>query len=135
MFHHQRHHQHGHHETTYIRANNGKFVCSQNGEKPMECSAPHTKEWEHFTIEELGNGKVALKCMGKYVSSENGEHPMTCNRDSVGPWEMFEMITHPDGSFSFKGNNGKYVCSENGEKPMTCTAPHMKEWEMFHSHQ
>jgi hypothetical protein len=116
----------------YLKGNNGKYICCENGMKPMTCANSHMKEWEKFAIEKLYNGKVSLKSMGKYVSSENGRFPMMCDRDIVYEWEMFDMIKHYDGSVSFKGNNGRYVSSENGEQPITCNRVRIDGWEKFY---
>lgn len=114
-----------------IMGNNGKFVCGENGQAPVMCNRDSLQEWESFSLENLGNGKVAFKCMGKYLCSENGEYPINCNRLVRDVWEIFEWIDNGDGTFSLKGNNGKYVSSENGEGPMTCNRDWIQSWEKF----
>lgn len=114
-----------------IRGNNHKFVCSENGQVPVICDRDYLQQWESFSLENLGNGKVAFKCMGKYLCSENGEYPMNCNRLVCDEWEIFEWIDNGDATFSLKGNNGKYVSSENGQGPMNCNRDSIQSWEKF----
>uniref|UniRef100_A0A914Z507 Uncharacterized protein n=1 Tax=Panagrolaimus superbus TaxID=310955 RepID=A0A914Z507_9BILA len=116
----------------FIRGNNGKYISGENGERGMRCDREVPLEWEKFIIEDVGNGKIALKSMNKYVSSENGNGAITCNRRHADAWEYFDMINNDDGSVAFKGNNGKYITSENGKKDIACYIDVMKGWEKFH---
>uniref|UniRef100_A0AC35FPP9 Uncharacterized protein n=1 Tax=Panagrolaimus sp. PS1159 TaxID=55785 RepID=A0AC35FPP9_9BILA len=117
--------------SVFIKGHNGKYVCSENGNKPIICNREIPQAWEKFEIIKIDNDHVALKCMGKYVSSENGQKPMMCNRPEIYAWEIFLFIKHPNGFFSFRGNNGKYVTDGNGERAMTCQAEDIKAWELF----
>uniref|UniRef100_A0A914E986 Uncharacterized protein n=1 Tax=Acrobeloides nanus TaxID=290746 RepID=A0A914E986_9BILA len=114
-----------------IQGDNGRFVSSNNGDQPLLCDRTIAGPWETFDLENVGNGKVALKSMGKYISSENGDAPMTCKRTVAGDWEKFELFYHQDGMVSLKGSNGKYVSSEGGKNPMTCNRLIIGPWEKF----
>ena len=114
-----------------ILGNNSKFVCGENGQAPIVCNRDQLDVWDTFTLGDLGDGRVTLRCLGWYLSSENGMNPMNCNRVEFGSWEIFEWISNDDLTFSLRGNNGKYVCSENGEGPMNCNRDWIQSWERF----
>lgn len=118
-------------KSVIIKGYNNLYASSENGNGPMYCNTVRADIWETFTVENAGNGKVALKSMGRYVSSENGAVPMTCNRTTIGPWEMFDYVVNNDGSVSLRGNNGKYVSQEDGTKPMICDRSVAGIWENF----
>lgn len=119
-----------------LKGNNGKYVSSENGTKPMNCNRNSIGAWEKFDISVVGstngNDIVTLKGNnGKYVSSENGSKPITCNRNSALGWEKFELINHGNNVYSFKGNNGKYISSVNGNGAMTCNKTNIGDQEKF----
>ncbi|MCD9015022.1 cellulase family glycosylhydrolase [Parachryseolinea silvisoli] len=118
-------------QTIWLRGFNGQYVSGENGTQAMQCTRPVADAWENFTVEDAGNGKVALRSMSKYVSSENGVQAMTCSRLTISDWERFDWIVNADNTISLRGNNGLYVSSENGEQAMTCTRPTIQGWESF----
>uniref|UniRef100_A0AC35F6W3 Uncharacterized protein n=1 Tax=Panagrolaimus sp. PS1159 TaxID=55785 RepID=A0AC35F6W3_9BILA len=104
----------------FIRGSDGKYISSQNGERPMNLiERPVPLGWEVFCVEEW-EGKIALKSRGKYVSSENGENEMRCDRENIGEMEKFLMIQHGD-AYVFQGNNGKLVSCSAEDNSLTCT--------------
>lgn len=111
-----------------LKGNNGKYVSSENGRKPIRCNRDKVGPWEVFELVYLGNRKYALKgSNGKYVSSENGFRAMTCNRNKVGSWESF-FIGYLGGGVFLRQNNDRWTNSanylvgiENGTNRMTCT--------------
>uniref|UniRef100_A0AC34GJT1 Uncharacterized protein n=1 Tax=Panagrolaimus sp. ES5 TaxID=591445 RepID=A0AC34GJT1_9BILA len=107
----------------FIRGMDGKYLCSQNGDRPMNrIERPVPLGWEVFCFEELGDsGKIALKSRGKYVSSENGERKMRCNRKSNGESEKFVLIQHGD-IYALKGNNGKFISCSAENDSLSCTS-------------
>ncbi len=116
----------------YLKGSNGKYVCSENGAKPMNCDRDHIGSWERFTVINAGNGKVALRgSNGKYVCSENGALPIICDRENLGPWEKFTWVDLGNNKVALRGSNEKYMCSENGAKPMTCDRGSIGPWETF----
>ncbi len=115
-----------------LKANNGKFISSENGNIPMKANRSSAGEWEKFVLIYLSNGKVAIKgSNGKFVSSENGKKPITCNRHRIGLWEKFQIVDLGNNHVAFKGNNGLYISSEDGKKPMMCNRPKIGPWERF----
>lgn len=120
-------------KTIALQSNTGKYVSSENGTMPVIADRNYVGGWEHFTVIDVGNGKVALQGNNdRYVSSENGIANMTCNRESVGDWEQFEWVTlGGSNAFALKGNNNLYVSSENGSKPLTCSREGVGGWEQF----
>ncbi len=118
--------------TIVLIANNGKYVSSENGRKPIIANRTRIGSWEKFIVVDAGNGKIALKGNnGKYLSSENGKKPMYCNVNHLGAWQKFKVIRLGNGKIALKGSNGKYVSSENGKKPMNCNRSRLGSWEKF----
>jgi hypothetical protein len=117
----------------FIRPNRGKWISSQNGERPINPLEQRDVAlgWEVFGFEEVGGGKVAIHSCGKYLSSENGVNPMRCDRQSVGTWEQFDMIEHGDSLYSFKGSNGRYVSTTDGEGHIMCNSEAIGDSEKF----
>uniref|UniRef100_A0AC35GUW5 Uncharacterized protein n=1 Tax=Panagrolaimus sp. PS1159 TaxID=55785 RepID=A0AC35GUW5_9BILA len=104
----------------FIKGSNGKLMSGENGLRPLKCDRKEPNVWEMFTIENFGNGIIALKSKDRYVSSENGEKPITCDRKIITETEKFEWIDNFDGTFSLKGNNEKFLSRDNGEGLMIC---------------
>ncbi|MFD2561045.1 hypothetical protein ACFSR1_00085 [Aquimarina rubra] len=118
--------------TIALIANNGRYVSSENGKKPIIANRTRIGSWEKFIVVDAGNGKIALKGNnGKYISSENGKKPMHCNVNHLGTWQKFKVIQFGNGKIALKGHNGKYVSSENGKKPMICDRKKARSWEKF----
>ncbi|MGY3793292.1 hypothetical protein [Aquimarina sp. 433] len=118
--------------TIVLIANNGKYVSSENGKKPINANRTRIGSWEKFVVVDAGNGKIALKGNnGKYLSSENGEKRMYCNVNNVWAWQKFKVVKLGNGRIALKGSNGKYVSSENGKKPMICNRSRIGSWEKF----
>ena len=118
-------------ETVWLQCNTGNFVSSADGSGPMQCSLSDVDLLALFTIEDAGNGKIALRgSNNRYVSSENGAAAVTCTRSTIGWWERFDWVQFPDGSYGLRGNNGRYLSSENGDA-MTCNRETAGAWEKF----
>jgi len=67
-----------------LKGNNGRYVSSENGNRPMNCNRTKLDIWEKFTLIDLGGGQYALQGNnGRYVSSENGNKPISCNRTAI----------------------------------------------------
>eukprot|EP00727_Mastigamoeba_balamuthi_P005449 m51a1_g1523 hypothetical protein (1621) ;mRNA; f:445505-451523 len=60
--------------------------------------------WEAFTVYNMGNGKVALRCLsGKYLSVDKGPHyKVTCDEYRARGFELFEVV-HRDASVDITG--------------------------------
>ncbi len=118
--------------TIVLIANNGRYVSSENGKKPITANRTRIGSWEKFKVVDAGNGKIALKGNnGKYLSSENGKKAMHCNVNHLGAWQKFKVVQLGNGRIALKGNNGKYVSSENGKKPMNCNRSRIGSWEKY----
>jgi len=118
-----------------LKGSNNLYVSSEDGTQAMNCNRTTAQGWEHFTVVDAGNGKVALQNSGFYVSSENGTQAITCNRTAIGAWESFDWVANTDGTISLRGNNGLYVSSENGTQAMTCNRTAIGPWESFRVNQ
>lgn len=119
-------------QTIWLKGFNNQYVSSEDGQSAMMCNRTSVQGWEHFTVVDAGNGKIALKgSNGQYVSSENGQTGMMCNRPTVSGWEAFEWVDLGGGQIALKGNNGQYVSSENGQSAMMCNRPTVSGWEAF----
>ncbi len=123
-----------------LKANNNKYVSSEDGTKDMIANRTAIGAWEKFTVVKVGskngNDLIALKASNnKYVSSENGTKDMRANRSSVGAWEKFEVIELGTASgnelIALRANNNKYVCSENGTKDMIANRTALGAYEKF----
>lgn len=100
------------------------------------------REWETFTIENLGDNKIALKAYnGKYVCAEQSRGwLMYANRDQIGPWETFELHTvrEPNlndyGEFGLKNVGSGCWVSADGTRGNRLIADRdaYLEWEKFH---
>ncbi|WP_255452846.1 M12 family metallopeptidase, partial [Aquimarina sp. RZ0] len=119
-------------KTINLKGNNGQYVSSENGNKPMNCNRSRIGAWEKFTVIDAGGGKIALKGNnGKYVSSEGGNKPINCNRNRIGSLEKFELVSRGGNKYAVKDKNGKYMSSENGAKAMTWNRTRIGAWEEF----
>ncbi len=115
-----------------LKGNNGKYVSSENGNKPMNCNRGRVGGWERFTVVDAGGGKIALKGNnGKYVSSEGGNKPINCNRNRIGSLEKFELVSRGGNKYAIKDKNGRYMSSENGNKAMNWNRTRIGSWEEF----
>ena len=81
-----------------LKGSDNLYVSSEDGTQAMNCNRTAAQGWEHFTVVDAGNGKVALQNSGFYVSSENGTQAITCNRTAIGSWESFDWIANADGT-------------------------------------
>jgi len=117
--------------TISLEGNNGRFVSSENGARPMNCNRNSVGAWERFVVENGPNGTFTLKGNNnQFVSSENGARSMNCNRNAVGAWERF-TVTVTGNQLTLQGNNGRFVSSENGARSMNCNRNSVGAWERF----
>ncbi|MFK7747453.1 MAG: polysaccharide lyase family 7 protein [Kordia sp.] len=123
-----------------LKANNNKYVSSEDGTKDMIANRTSIGDWEKFTVVNVGskngNDLIALKASNnKYVSSENGTKDMRANRTAIGAWEKFEVVELGSASgnelIALRANNNKYVCSENGTKDMIANRTAIGAYEKF----
>lgn len=112
-----------------LRADNGQYVCSENGNSYMNSNRNWVRAWEEFDVQDLGNNQIALRANnGKYVCSEDGRQDMTSNRTKVGAWEKFTYIPLRNNKIALLGSNNKYVSQGT---PMDCTADTLEAAEKF----
>uniref|UniRef100_A0A914Y796 Uncharacterized protein n=1 Tax=Panagrolaimus superbus TaxID=310955 RepID=A0A914Y796_9BILA len=80
----------------------GKYLSSENGEKPMTCHRTSANDWELFEmIWSNDNDERTLSLKGnngKFVSIGNGNEPMWCKSGEIGDTEKFHY--HPLYKFS-----------------------------------
>jgi hypothetical protein len=73
--------------------NQGRYVSSENGARPITCNRTVRGDWETFFMIQNNDGTYSFRGSNvRFISSENGGSPMTCNRQSVGDWEKFTII-------------------------------------------
>merc|ERR1711981_1252304 len=107
----------------------GKY-CSDEGHS-IKCNRSKIKQWEQFSVVDLGGDKVALKGgrHGKFCADE-GAGGVKCNRGHVKGWEKFSVVELVGGKVAFRGGQtGKY-CADEGNK-IKCDRNHKKKWEQF----
>ncbi|WP_053002293.1 polysaccharide lyase family 7 protein [Kordia jejudonensis] len=127
-------------QTISLKANNNKYVSSENGTKDMIANRSAIGSYEKFTVVKVGtkngNDLIALKANNnKYVCSEDGTKDMIANRTAIGAWEKFEVIQLGTASgnelIALRASNNKYVCSENGTKDMRANRTAIGAYEKF----
>jgi hypothetical protein len=120
-----------------------KFVCADEGlGHQLIADRDWYREWERFTVENLGGSKIALKAYnGRYVCAEQDRGwLMYANRDAIGPWETFEVYTvRPPafgdyGEFGLKNmGSGCWVCADGARgNRLVADREAYREWEQFH---
>lgn len=114
-----------------LKGNNGKFVSSENGGRPIRCNRNSVLGWEKFFVQQDQFGQIGLKGTGGFVSSENGQDRMRSNRNGIGNWERFSWIRLPNNQVTLKGIGG-FVSSENGsDAGMVSNRTRIGAWERF----
>jgi hypothetical protein len=98
----------------------GKFVRA--GLDIMECHlgavSPHARLWEAFRYEDMGNGKIALRCIKNGLYVRGGVHGQESRLGALSPhkqsWETFKMVSMGTGKFALQAvNSSKYVSVGN----------------------
>jgi len=89
----------------------GKVLCNRN----------KVDKWEKFSVEDAGDGKVALRGGrgGKYCADDDVEG-LVCNRNDLGPWERFSVEDAGNGKIALKGGRGKYCAEEKDSTAVVC---------------
>nr|WP_321411954.1 cellulase family glycosylhydrolase [uncultured Carboxylicivirga sp.] len=115
----------------YLKAYNSTYISSENGVSAMTCSTTKLTDLECFTVEDAGEGKIALKGNnGKYVSSNNGISSMTCDKDEIGESEKFYWVDLANNQLALLGVGG-FVSMEGGSIPITANRTNIDGWEVF----
>ncbi|KAH7710439.1 hypothetical protein AAVH_22289 [Aphelenchoides avenae] len=85
------------------------------------------------TVENVGNGKVALKSCGKYLCITEDGSTVNCHMQSRAgnKWSNFDWIEHDSREVSLRGANGKYVPSADGHSFVTCDPDEAGPQERF----
>ncbi|KAH7700717.1 hypothetical protein AAVH_32158 [Aphelenchoides avenae] len=91
-----------------------------------------TWEFVRFTVENAGNGKVALNSCGNYLTIMEDGSAVNCCR-ARNKWSHFEWVERDSGEVSLRGANGKYVSSEYGSRDeyVTCNRDEVGPLERF----
>ncbi|CAA6692489.1 MULTISPECIES: hypothetical protein [unclassified Lentimonas] len=123
---------------------NGKYVCADqsiNSYAPLNADRAAYGDWEKFTVEDAGNGYVALKSNvnGMYVSADktdaNVQLQPRYQSTSIGTWEKFTWVENSDGTLSLKARaNGKYVSADRNvdtARPLCANRDSIGAWEKF----
>jgi len=93
-------------------------------------NAKEVNAWEKFTVEDVGDGKVAIRSAhGKYLSAEPGR--FIWDREHVGAWEQFSLFVGLGNKVRiFSDAHGpRYVCATLDGK--TEIREHGGPWETF----
>ena len=114
-----------------LQGNNGLYVSSENGTKPMTCNRGSVGPFEIFTVTDAGGGKIGLRGNNnRFVSRENNT-PITCNRTQRRGWETFTVRAAGSGKLTLQGSNGFYISRERPTESMTCNRTAARSWETF----
>ena len=87
-------------------------------------------EWEEFTIEDLGNGNVAIKSFHGFYMSAQPDGKIEFDRTECQDWEIFKRENNGDG-FTLLGNHGMYLCFGGQDGGVTCDRSEAGAWEIF----
>ncbi|KAH7708290.1 hypothetical protein AAVH_24482 [Aphelenchoides avenae] len=107
------------------------YLCGNYGDAPVTITGRGAKKDSvRFTVENAGNGEVALKSCGKYLSILK-DGSVTCVSRTRDKLSHFDWIEHATGEVSLRGANGKYVSSAYEGTSMTCTRAEAGPEERF----
>eukprot|EP00727_Mastigamoeba_balamuthi_P005459 m51a1_g1532 hypothetical protein (1449) ;mRNA; r:514220-523234 len=89
--------------TMSFKSYKGSFLSVDPGNDQVSLRGA-ANTWEAFTVYNMGNGKVALRCLsGKYLSVDKGPHyKVTCDEYRARGFELFEVV-HRDASVDITG--------------------------------
>ena len=129
-------------QTIWLKANNGsgKYVCAEKSvtNNPLEADRNSVGAWEKFTVENAGNGLIALKASSTntYVSAriDVTGSPIRAYQTFIGSWEKFSWESQGTGKVALKANaNGKYVQAQLHltDAPLAAVGPNVQGWETF----
>jgi hypothetical protein len=126
-----------------LRASNGMYVSADLGATGEQlgvliANRPEPGAWETFAVEDLGEGKMALRAAnGRVVCADRAKGGrLQANRDQIGDWETFELLSFNDQNKVLRTMDGFYVCADQsleGAANATLTADRKEagEWETF----
>lgn len=104
-----------------IRASNGLYVSADLGATEEQlgvliANRPEAGAWETFAVEDLGEGKLALRAAnGRVVCADRSKGGrLQANREQVGDWETFELLSFNEQSKVLRTMDGFYVCADQG---------------------
>jgi len=114
----------------------GHKYCSdrlKDGLSGLICDRNDVGAWEKFTLQTLGDGKIALIGGGSsaYCSDQpNGVH---CELDALHDGEKFTVQDFGDGRIALRGGRSNAFCSDQGGI-INCEAGRhsIGQWEMFY---
>jgi len=115
-----------------LKGGRGKKYCADDDEekvlgrvKRVEgkvlCNRNKVDTWEKFSVEDAGDGKIALRGGrgGKYCADD--VEGVVCNRNTLGDWEKFSVEDAGDGTIALKGGrSGKYCADEKDKNAVVC---------------
>lgn len=111
-----------------VKREAGKVICNRN--------VPDS--WEKFSVEDAGDGKIALKGGrgGKYCA-DNEDGNIWCDRDELKSWETFSVEDAGEGKIALKGGRSKQYCrdtntgGDDDDNGVRCDKNEINEWEQF----
>jgi hypothetical protein len=90
------------------------------------------KDWEVFYIEDLGDGKVAIKASNHKYVTVTKEGKLFARALVVQENETFITVTIQEKWIAFKASNGKYVtCDKDKKFELVANRDNVQEWESF----
>jgi hypothetical protein len=90
------------------------------------------KEWEKFTIVDLGEGKVAIKASNNKYVTVNNEGKLFARALVAQEHETFTKVAVQENWVAFKAYNGKYVvCDKDKKYELIASRDNVQEWESF----
>ena len=124
-----------------LRAANGKFVSvdlRENGNAHLRAEwADQIGDWETFTVDECGDGCIALKAAnGKYVRANTipgSPNPLVARAERIEGWERFRISYQGSAGIALKAHNESFVGADiNQRGSLVAWRPgDAQEWEQF----
>lgn len=100
-----------------LQAPNGKYISSENGNRPVSATRNAIGSWERFLIEDIGGRRVVIKASnGKYLTSNQQGALVFSANDKNEAEEFFTIYSglYPEFSFQSLSKNRNYVLSNDG---------------------
>jgi len=112
-----------------FRTHQGKFLCAEPSGQVV-ANRDQAKEWEHFTLIQVGGGRVNLRTHhGKFVCAEPSGQ-VIANRDQAKEWESW-TLEERGNTCHLRSFHGRYLCADNNGN-VIADRDQAKGWETFH---
>jgi len=115
-------------QQSFFQTHHGKYIRI-HPDMRVDGESGNMQEWERITIQQMPNGRVALRSHhGTYVSGrDNGSVTAVTQCQE---WETWQQMFSPDGRHGFMSFHGKYLSVDQGGG-VTASKTQFMDWEKF----